>query len=80
MSEEATAIEIKSPEIAKVITLIEPTLGELDYEKDLHGNFFMVGWPEAGKFAVVPPLAVLEHWDHIEGGHFRDIKLLTIVR
>lgn len=73
-----TAIEINSPEVALLITAICPTFKESDYEEDLKGNFFTIGFPVPGDFAVIPASAIKDHWDHIEPGPH--VKFVTIVR
>lgn len=73
-----TAIEITSPEVAQFITAICPAFMPFDYEEDLKGNFFMIGFPVPGEFAVILAASINDHWDHIEPGP--RVKFVTIVR
>lgn len=56
-----TAIEIDCPKVAEILTTLDPTLRELDYAEDLHLNFFVMGFPKDGEWAIVKA-------DHIEPG------------
>lgn len=65
---ENIAIEIKNSNVAELIYKIDPSTKELNYETDLQGNFFMIGFPNSGEFAIITPSTIRDHWDHIENG------------
>lgn len=65
---EYTAIEIKAPKIAQILKTLNPSLAELDYEKDLHLAFFVFDFPEPGTWTIVKPETFFEHFDSIENG------------
>lgn len=63
---EFDAIEIRNPKIAHIMSVFDPTLEELDYDQDLHMKFFVIDFPEPGKYAIVTPETFNDHFDHIE--------------
>lgn len=73
-----TAIEITTPEIAQLIAEVCPSFMGFNYEEDLKGNFFAIGFPVPGEFAVLPAASIKKHWDHIDPGP--RVKLVTLIR
>lgn len=71
-------IEIHTLEDAEFIKAICPAFQEADFEEELKDSFFLIGFPEPGKFALVPPQAIKENWEYITPG--LKIKLLRFVR
>lgn len=69
-----TAIEITSPEVVNMMAAFDPTLYELDYEKDLNRNFFVLHFPEKGTYAIVKVDNFYDNFDHIMIG---DVKIKT---
>ena len=63
-----TAIEITNPKVAEILTTLNPTLLKLDYAEDLHLNFFVIGFPKPGEWAIVRPENLKGWIDHIEPG------------
>ena len=65
---EYTALEINSPKMSEIVKTLDPSLQELDFEKDLHGHFIVIGYPEPGRYSLVDSLMFDKHFDHIENG------------
>lgn len=76
--ETAISLSITTPEIAEFVAKICPMVKEMDYDTELHGHFFLLGFPEPGKFAVVPPQAISDHWDHVTP--YLSLQLHKLVR
>lgn len=66
MVENIFAIEIDEPEIVDVLRGFDEGmsdfLDEFNYITELEGHYFLIGFPEPGKFAVVSKEAIREHW------------------
>jgi hypothetical protein len=77
--EKFTAIEIKDQETLEFVLNIQPSFNELDWETDLRSNFFVMGFPQPGKFAILTPESIQAHWDHIESDG-SSVRLLKLVR
>lgn len=78
MAQKYTALEIRTPDVVEIIKAIDPTIGELDYEKDLHNNFYVLNFPEEGKNALVPVETFYNSFDHIENGVFLNLKKFIV--
>ena len=63
-----TAIEIMSPEIADIAIAINPDFKKLDYDKDMHRNFLVFGFPEAGTCIILNPENFGKYFQYIENG------------
>lgn len=77
--EKFTAIEIKDKEDLEFILNIEPSFNELSWEEDLRLHFFVMGFPQPGKFAILSPENIQEYWDHIEKDG-SSVSILKLVR
>lgn len=75
-----TAIEINSKTIVEVLSAFDPTLNELDYEKDLQGNFIVIESSELGQYAIITPETVGKLFDHIEPGKQYVLKLVQLFK
>lgn len=71
-------IEIDSLRAADIVAAFVPELAELDYEKELHGTFLVVGWPEKGLSWHLNEINFMKHFDHLETDGFR-LKVLHAV-
>ena len=73
------AIEITGSDVVDIFAAFDPTLKELDYEKDLHGNFLVCHFPESGTYAVVNSDNFAEHLDHMDPD-IPNLKTLIFVK
>lgn len=58
------AIEINAPRTAHILGILDPTIGELDYEKDLHKNFIVFDFPVNGQYVIMKPKQFRKKFGH----------------
>lgn len=79
MEEQALALEITDRAIVyEFISKIWPAVLDMDFDEELYGKFFMIGFPDDGQFAIVSAPALKKHWDRMESGD--QIRFVNIFR
>ena len=78
MQKDYVALEIDSPKIVEMLSCLDPTIGDINYEEVLHGSFLVIGFPEPGKYMIMPPQTIGDIWDHIEPINLRGKFVLLV--
>lgn len=73
MSQQITAIEIKTPEIFAFVCAFDPAVSENKFE-DVKNYFFVPNFNGAGNYAILSPENVGTLYDRIENGSTLTLK------
>lgn len=64
------AIKIDAPRTAHILAILDPTIRELNYDKDLHQHYIVFDFPKNGDYVIMKPKKFHKKFGYCRGVQF----------